>query len=122
MTTTTWTHRQARFTEPRSFPVENLARAMGLDPNAWDLTNQLQVRLGLERSWVRRCRRHGLTAKGADHWATLAGLHPDIVWPGWWDDPGDTSPMPDEDDPPVDTLDGVILRCVPVPPWKLAAS
>lgn len=88
-THTTWTHRQAHLTEPRPYPVEPLARAMGLNPTAWNLTSQLVHALGFDRSHVRRYRRIGLTARAADHWATRAGLHPDIVWRGYWDDDPD---------------------------------
>lgn len=72
-----------RFTRDRPYPVAALARAIGLDADDPHLTSKLVARLGLDRRWVRRCRRLGLTVAGADHWATLCGLHPAQVWPEW---------------------------------------
>lgn len=92
-----------RYTQDRPYPVDTLARALGLNPHHPTLTSQLVTRLHLDRRWVRRCRRLGLTSTGAEHWATRAGLHPTQVWAGWSVDLGD----PDDwysDDPPIETL------------------
>lgn len=112
MTHPTWTERR-RHLGDRPYPVAALAVAMGLDPDDPHLTSRLVTTLGLERSWVRRCRQVGLSARSADHWAARAGLHADIVWPGWWDDPTDTDPIDGEDDPPLNELQ-------PVSPERLA--
>lgn len=103
MSHATWTQRREHLGD-RPYPVYALVIAMGLDPNDPQLTSRLVLALGIDRSWVRRCRQVGLSCRTADHWAARAGLHADIVWPGWWDDPADTDPMPDEDDPPIDEL------------------
>lgn len=103
-----WRHRRhAR--GPRPYPIELLAVAMGLDSDAHDFRSRLAVSLGLEASVVRRGLQDGggLTAKTADHWAARAGLHADIVWPGWWDDPTETDALPGEDDPPLDEVDPI---------------
>src|SRR5436190_2026034 len=100
--TKTWTERRAR-RGPRPYAVADLARAMGLDPTAWNLKSRLATALSLDPSWVRRCMQDGggLTARTADHWAARAGLHADIVWPGWWDDPEETDLIDGEDDPTI---------------------
>lgn len=109
-----------RFVQDRPYPVATLARALALDPADRTLTSQLVLRLRLDRRWVRRCIRLGLTSAGAEHWATLAGLHPTQVWAGWTDDI-----EPDEhtgDDPPLEQCTPRVLRDVPTPPWRQAAS
>lgn len=113
----TWTERRAtRGTRaPREYPIAALAAAMGIDPQDPHLKSRLARALGLDPSWVRRCLQDEakLTATTADHWAARAGLHADIVWPGWWDDPTDVDAPPDEDDPPLDDLE-------PITPERLA--
>lgn len=107
----TWTERRAsRGTQaPRNYPISRLASAIGIDPDDPYLRSKLARALNLDPSWVRRCLQDGrmLTACSADHWAARAGLHADIVWPGWWDDPTDTDALPDEDDPPIDQVQPV---------------
>lgn len=92
---------------PRPFDVNDLAHALGLDPTDPCLTSKLVLRLGLDRRWVKRCRRLGLTVTSADHWATLARLHPADVWPHWTDDLALELDTDDwyADDPPIDTLE-----------------
>lgn len=68
---------------PRPYPVAALARAIGLDPAD---THGLTLALGIDRSWVKRYRHHGLTDAQADTWACRAGLHPADVWPRWGDE------------------------------------
>ena len=110
MSHATWTQRRSHLGE-RPYPVDDLVAAMGLDPTDPHLTSRLVLALGMDRSWVRRCLRQvGLSCRTADHWAARAGLHPDIVWPGWWDDPTDTDPLPDEDDPPLEELDPISVE------------
>lgn len=91
--------------EDRPYPVEPLARALGItEPN---VTNKLLLALNLapsNRRWVNRCRRLGLTAAGADHWAARADLHPSIIWPAWDDDLVHWRLQPDEDDPPLEQV------------------
>lgn len=114
----TWTERRAaRGTRaPREYPIAALAAAMGIDPTDPHLKSRLARALGLDPSWVRRCLQDEakLTATTADHWASRAGLHADIVWPGWWDDPTEVDAPAGEDDPPLDDLE-------PAPAEKLAA-
>jgi hypothetical protein len=70
---------------PRPLGVDALARALGLSPADPRLSSKLARRLDLDRGWVLRCRRFGLTSRQADRWAIRAGLHPDDVWPDWWE-------------------------------------
>lgn len=97
---------------PYPYPLSALAESIGLDPEDPMLTSKLATSLGIDRSWVRRCHQDaqvgvGLTATAADHWAARAGLHADIVWPGWWEDPSDIDPLEGEDDPPLEDLDPI---------------
>lgn len=119
----TWAERRAarndpnRRRAPRIYPIDSLARALGINPEDPMLKSRLANALHLEPSWVRRCLQDEpmLTAQAADHWAARAGLHADIVWPGWEDDPAtdDLDPLPGEDDPPID-------ECEPISPERLA--
>lgn len=109
----TWTEKRARM-RPRPYLIEPLVVAIGLDPGDPRLTSRLVAVLGIDRGWVRRCRQvGGLTAQGADRWASRAGLHPGIVWPQWWDDPADVDALPGEDDPALEEL-------APIPAQRLA--
>lgn len=69
----------------RPYPVADLAAALGLRAEDPRLTSKLALTLGLNRGWVLRCRRLGLTEQQADEWATRAGIHPGDVWPRWFD-------------------------------------
>jgi hypothetical protein len=95
---------------PRPHPVARLAEAIGLDPTDPCLTSKLTLRLGLDRSWVKRCRRLGLTTIGADLWATRAGLHPANVWADW-------APCADDDDLDFDDHEAI----APHPSEKMPA-
>lgn len=72
-----------RYCTTRPYSVDVLARAIGLSPDDPELTGKLARRVGIDRRWVRRCRRIGLTSESADRWATACGLHPAWVWPSW---------------------------------------
>jgi hypothetical protein len=72
-----------RYCRSRPYSLDALVAAIGLCPNDPELTGKLAAAVGLDRRWVRRCRRIGLTAEGADRWATAVGLHPSWVWPSW---------------------------------------
>jgi hypothetical protein len=100
--------------KPRPYPIEPLAQAIGIHPNTPHLTATLANTLGLNPRSIYDGRTRGLTTRQADRWAALAGLHPGIIWPHWWDDDTDPGPLPNEDDPPIDTLE-------PISPERLAA-
>jgi hypothetical protein len=96
---------------PRPYPLADLARALGIPTTN---TLQLAQALHLDRRNIMRARHRNLTTTQADHWAARANLHPDIIWDTWNDDDTDPAPLPDEDDPPIDTLQ-------PITPERLAA-
>jgi hypothetical protein len=116
-----WTdHRLEHARQPRPYQLDALAHALGIPPDA---TGTIAQHLDIDRRWVRRIQRMGLTARQADHWAARAGLHADIVWPGWWDDPTDTDPLPDEDDPALDEVDPITPeRLEALRAWRQAAA
>lgn len=65
----------------KPYPVAPLAEALGLRLDDPHLTGRLALHLDMNRGWVRRCRRLGLTAEQADVWAARAGLPSSYVWP-----------------------------------------
>lgn len=109
----TWVARKSSEAHAAShvYPVDTLVTVLGLDPGDRQLTATLARRLGMDRSWVRRCRREGLTSAGAEHWATRLGLHPARVWRAWSDDVGEEIPGECSCGPERRPLDVICDRC-----------
>lgn len=65
----------------RPYPFEALREAM-----ACQTPGDVGRRLGVSGRDLYDAVDHGLSDVLADRWAIRAGLHPELVWPGWTDD------------------------------------
>lgn len=80
---------------PKRYPLEPLATLIGitLHTNGGHATDDehetladLAQRLGITHRHARRLLQHGLTEDQADTYAARLDLHPDDVWPEWFND------------------------------------
>lgn len=70
----------ARRVSSRRYPYEPLAELVG------GTTAEQAERLGVSHHLVRALKRRGLSAAQADRYAIVAGVHPSLLWPSWFDD------------------------------------